>query len=67
MSILITLFAVWPVVAVIVGVVFGRAIAQADRREADMRRHPCVAGDFEEHTAQALAISDFDRWEKEQR
>ena len=55
----------------------GRAIAIADRRDADMRRHPSVrpVDDFDQHADDAVGLvtadhqerADFACWERELR
>ena len=54
---------VWFASAVVVGVVLGRVAARADRIERARACHPCQG--FDEHVAEALALIDFDRWERE--
>ncbi len=56
----------WLAISLVVAPILGRAIAIADRRDAAMRIHPCIASlDFDQHTAQALAIGDLDRQERQ--
>ena len=67
----------WLISAPIVGTIVGRAIAIADRREADMRRHPSVrpVDDFDQHADDAVnlvaadhqELADIAAWERELR
>ena len=57
--------------------IVGRAIAIADRREADMRRHPSIrpVDDFDQHADDAVnlvaadyqELADIAAWERELR
>ena len=56
----------WLIAAPLVGTIVGRAIAIADRREADMRRHPSVrpVDDFDQHADDALNLVSADHQER---
>ena len=77
MSVFVLLILGWLITAPIVGTIVGRAIAIADRREADMRRHPSVrpVDDFNQHADDAVnlvaadhqELADIAAWERELR
>ena len=77
MSVYALLILGWPISAPIVGTIVGRSIAIADRRDADMRRHPSVrpVDDFDQHADDAVGLvtadhqerADFACWERELR
>ena len=77
MSVYALLILGWLISAPIVGTIVGRAIAIADRRDADMRRHPSVrpVDDFDQHADDAVGLVtadhrervDFASWERELR
>ena len=77
MSVYVPLILGWLISAPIVGIIVGRAIAIADRREADMRRHPSVrpVDDFDQHADDAVGLvtadhqerAHFASWERELR
>ena len=77
MSVYALLILGWLLSAPIVGTIVGRAMAIADRRDADMRRHPSVRplDDFDQHaddavglvTADHRELADFACWERELR
>ena len=77
MSVYVLLILGWLISAPIVGTIVGRAIAIADRRDADMRRHPSVrpVDDFDQHADDAVGLVtadhrervDFASWERELR
>ncbi len=61
MSVYVLLILGWLISAPIVGTIVGRAIAIADRREADMRRHP---SSFDQHADDALNLVSADHQER---
>ena len=77
MSVYALLILGWLISAPIVGTIVGRAIAIADRRDADMRRHPSVrpVDDFDQHADDAVnlvaadhqELADIAAWERELR
>ena len=77
MNVYVPLILGWLISAPIVGTIVGRAIAIADRREADMRRHPSVrpVDDFDQHADDAVGLvtadhqerAHFASWERELR
>ena len=77
MNVYVPLILGWLISAPIVGTIVGRAIAIADRRDADMRRHPSVrpVDDFDQHaddavglvTADHRELADIAAWERELR
>ena len=77
MSVYALLILGWLISAPIVGTIVGRAIAIADRRDADMRRHPSVrpVDDFDQHADDAgklvaadyQELADIAAWERELR
>lgn len=77
MSVYVLLILGWLLSAPIVGTIVGRAISIADRRDADMRRHPSVrpVDDFDQHADDAVnlvaadhqELADIAAWERELR
>ena len=77
MSDIVVWFLFWIFGSPIVGTIVGRAISIADRRDADMRRHPSVrpVDDFDQHADDAVGLVtadhrervDFASWERELR
>lgn len=77
MSVYVLLILGWLLSAPIVGTIVGRAISIANRRDADMRRHPSVRplDDFDQHADDAVNLvtadhqerADFACWERELR
>ena len=66
MSVYVLLILGWLISAPIVGTIVGRAIAIADRREADMRHHPSVrpVDDFDQHADDAVGLVTADHQEQ---
>lgn len=66
MSVYVLLILGWLLSAPIIGTIVGRAISIANRRDADMRRHPSVrpVDDFDQHADDAVNLVTADHQEQ---